>query len=346
MKTIVLTGGGTAGHCTPHFALIQKLKHHFDKIYYIGSINGIEKRLVLEKGIPYYEIETVKLKRSLSLSNLKIPFILHSSVNSAKKILKELSPSVVFSKGGFVGLPVTIASKKLKIPVVVHESDLTLGLANKIASRFSDLTLTTFPDTAKSIKNGLCVGSPIREELFLGNRENSLKKYGFSSNKPTLLITGGSTGAKTINELVVSCISELIKKFNVLHIVGSGNLTNTFISGYHQSEFTDMIIAYAVADLCVSRAGSNTLFELIALKIPTLLIPLPKGASRGDQIENAEHFYKKGLVNYILQEKLTPKTFLYEIEKLYKDSASLKAKLKSVNLAPANNKIIEILTKY
>ena len=346
MKTIVLTGGGTAGHCTPHFALIEKLKTHFDKIYYIGSIEGIEKRLVAEIGIPYYEIPTVKLKRSLTPYNLKIPFLLIGSVNSAKKILKELSPCVVFSKGGFVGLPVTIASKKLKIPVVIHESDLTIGLANKIASRFSDLTLTTFQDTANSIKNGLCVGSPIRRELFLGNRENSLKKYGFSSRKPTLLITGGSTGAKTINELVLSCVNELVKKFNVLHIVGKGNLTNTFINGYFQTEFTDMKNAYAVADFCVSRAGSNTIFELIALKIPTLLIPLPKGASRGDQIENAEHFYKKGLVNFILQEKLTAKTFLYEIEKLYKDSASLKAKLKSANVTPGNNKIIDILTKY
>lgn len=346
MKTIVLTGGGTAGHCTPHFALIEKLRKHFDKIYYIGSIEGIEKRLVTEKGIPYYEIPTVKLKRSLAPSNLKIPFLLLGSVNSAKKILKELSPSVVFSKGGFVGLPVTIASKKLKIPVVIHESDLSLGLANKIASRFADLTLTTFQETAKSVKNGLCVGSPIRRELFLGNRENSLKKYGFSSDKPTLLITGGSTGAKSINELVLSSVNELVKKFNVLHVVGKGNLTNTFINGYFQTEFTDMKNAYAVADICVSRAGSNTLFELISLKIPTLLIPLPKGASRGDQIENAEHFYKKGLVNYILQEKLTQKTFLYEIEKLYNDSASLKAKLKSANVTPGNNKIIDILTKY
>ena len=346
MKTIILTGGGTAGHCTPHFALIEGLKKHFDKIYYIGSEQGIEKRLVTEKGIPYFEIPTVKLKRSLSVCNLKIPFLLAKSVRSAKKILKELNPSVVFSKGGFVGLPVTIASKKLNIPVIIHESDLTLGLANKIATRFSNATLTTFEYTAKSIKNGLCVGSPIREELFLGNRAKSLKKYGLSSDKPTLLITGGSMGAKYINDLTVNTVQQLVKKYNVLHLVGKGNLTNTFINGYFQTEFTDMKDAYAVADICVSRAGSNTLFELLALKIPTLLIPLPKLESRGDQIQNAEHFYKKGLVNYIPQEKLSAKTYVHEIDKLYKERGLLLSKLKNSSITSGNDKIIDILCKY
>lgn len=346
MKTIVLTGGGTAGHCTPHFALIERLKKHFDKIYYMGSVDGIEKRLVTEKGIPYYEIPTVKLKRSLTISNLKIPFLLIKSVNSAKKILKEIKPDVVFSKGGFVGLPVAIASKKLKIPVVIHESDLTLGLANKIASRFSDITLTTFENTAKLIPNGLAVGSPIREELFLGSREKALKKYGFSFEKPTLLITGGSSGAKAINELTVKNANTLTKKYNVLHIVGKGNLTNTFIKGYYQTEFTDMKDAYAVADICVSRAGSNTLFELLSLKIPTLLIPLPKTQSRGDQIENAEYFYKKGLVNFILQEKLTDNSFIYEIDKLYNEKSLILSKLKNSSVKAGNDKIIEILSKY
>ncbi len=346
MKTIVLTGGGTAGHCTPHFALTEELKKHFDNIYYIGSVDGIEKRLVKEKNLPYYEIPTVKLKRSLSLSNLKIPFLLIKSVNSAKKILKELKPSVVFSKGGFVGLPVTIASKLLKIPVIIHESDLTLGLANKIASRFSALTLTTFEDTAKSVSNGVAVGPPIRKELFLGSREQSLKKYGFSADKPTLLITGGSMGAKAINEITVKNARELTKKYNVLHIVGKGNLTSTFIKGYYQTEFTDMKDAYAIADISISRAGSNTLFELLSLKIPTLLIPLPKQESRGDQIENAEFFYKKGLVNYLPQENLTDKTFIFEIDKLIKDKNLILSKLKNANINAGTDKIIEILSKY
>ena len=346
MKTIVLTGGGTAGHCTPHFAMLEKLKKHFDKIYYIGSINGIEKTLACEKGIPYYEIPTVKLKRSLTFSNLKIPFALINSINSAKRVLKELNPTVVFSKGGFVGLPVTIASKKLKIPVIIHESDLSLGLANKIASRFADKTLTTFESTANTVKNGVYVGSPIRDELFLGDRLKSIKKYGFSTKKPTLLVTGGSSGAKAINQMVVKSAKELTKNYNLLHIVGKGNLSNTFINGYYQTEFTDMKEAYAVADICVSRAGSNTVFELLALKIPSLLIPLPKLESRGDQIENAKYFYQKGLCNYILQEELTDENFVKQVDLLYENKNKLKENLKIQNVTPANDKISEILIKY
>ena len=346
MKTIVLTGGGTAGHCTPHFALLEGLEKHFDKIYYIGSELGIEKRLVTEKGIPYFEIPTVKLKRSLTLSNLKIPFMLIKSVSSAKKILKELKPSVVFSKGGFVGLPVTIASKKLNIPVIIHESDLTLGLANKIASKFSSKTLTTFSSTAKPLKNGLCVGSPVRKELFLGNRENALLKYGFSKEKPTLLIIGGSSGAKFINDLTFKTAPELVKKFNVLHVVGKGNLNGLLLKGYYQTEFADMSKAYAVTDICLSRAGSNTLFELLALKIPSLIIPLPKGESRGDQVENAEYFYKQGLINYVAQERLSCEVFTSEIYKLYNEKNFLLTKLKRENIEIGNDKIIDILTKY
>lgn len=346
MKTIVLTGGGTAGHCTPHFALLKNLKKHFDEIYYIGSINGIEKRLVQEKNIPYYEIPTVKLKRSFSISNLKIPFSLINSVSSAKRVLKELNPTVVFSKGGFVGLPVTIACNKLNIPVIIHESDLSLGLANKIASRFAKLTLTTFESTAKTIKNGLYVGSPIREELYQGDRNKSLKKYGFSSKKPTLLITGGSSGAKAINQMVIDSVDELTKKYNVLHIVGKGNLSNVFTKGYYQTEFTDMKDAYSVADICVSRAGSNTIFELATLKIPTLLIPLPKLESRGDQIENAKYFAQKGLCRYILQEDLTKGDFKLQVDALYQNKEDLKQNLIKANITPANDKITKILTKY
>ncbi len=346
MKTIILTGGGTAGHCTPHFALINMLKKHFDNIYYIGSENGIEKTLVKEKNIPYYEIPTVKLKRSLTLQNLKIPFLLAKSVNSAKKILKELKPDVVFSKGGFVGLPVTIASKKLKIPVIIHESDLSVGLANKIASKFSVCTLTSFEETAKKVKNGVFVGSPVREELFLGNKEKSLKVYNLSKNKPTLLVVGGSSGATAINNAVVQNLDLLLEKFNVLHVVGKGNLTNVFKNNYCQTEFTNMKDAYAVADICISRAGSNTLFELISLKIPTLVIPLPTLESRGDQIENAEYFYKKGLIRYLPQENLTRKTLIYEIDKLYEQRNVIINKIINAKVSDGNKKICDIICKY
>ena len=206
MKNIVLTGGGTAGHCIPHFAILPKIKEHFDGVYYVGSINGIEKDLVKSKQIPYFAIETVKLKRKLTPSNLSIPFKLIKGIKEAEKVLTELKPNVVFSKGGFVGLPVTIAAKKLNIPIVVHESDLSVGLSNKIASKYSDYTLTSFEETAKTIKNGLHVGSPIREELFSVNKQESLKHYRLSGNKPVLLVTGGSLGAQKINQLVTEII--------------------------------------------------------------------------------------------------------------------------------------------
>ena len=345
MKTIVLTGGGTAGHCAPHFAILQDIKTHFDKVYYIGSVNGIEKQLVSEKSIPYYAIPTIKLKRSLTLSNLKIPFALLKSVKAAKKILKELKPSVVFSKGGYVGLPVTIAAKTLKIPVVIHESDYTLGLANKIASRFADKTLTTFYETAKDIKNGVYVGSPLRQELFVKTKRN-YKQFGFYEDKPTLLITGGSSGAQAINKLVLENLEKLTKKYNVFHIVGKGNLPNIKTKGYYSVEFIDMAIAYNMADLCISRAGSNTAFELVALKIPTLFIPLPQTSSRGDQIQNAKYFYSKGLCHYVLEEELTIDSFASEIDNLYNNKDRLTKNLKKCSVTSANNKISKILVKY
>jgi UDP-N-acetylglucosamine--N-acetylmuramyl-(pentapeptide) pyrophosphoryl-undecaprenol N-acetylglucosamine transferase len=224
MRTIVLTGGGTIGHSAPHFAIIPYL--NFDKIYYIGSKTGIEKNFVLSKGLDYFDIEPCKLKRSLSFSNLKIPFTFKKSVNDARDILKKLNPSVVFSKGGYVGLPVTVASKKLDIPVIIHESDLTLGLANKIASKFATKTLTSFEKTAYSVKNGEYVGSPIREELFSKSKTEALNYYNISSDKPVLLVTGGSSGARAINKLVLSALPKLIKYFTVLHVVGKGNLSN------------------------------------------------------------------------------------------------------------------------
>lgn len=344
MRTIVLTGGGTIGHTAPHFAIIPYL--NFDKIYYIGSKTGIEKNFVLSKGLDYFEIEPCKLKRSLSFSNLKIPFTFKKSVKDAKEILKELNPLVVFSKGGYVGLPVTVASKKLNIPVIIHESDLSLGLANKIASKFSTKTLTSFEKTAYSVKNGEYVGSPIREELFSKSKLEAFNYYNISSDKPVLLVTGGSSGAKAINKLVLSSLPKLLKYFTVLHVVGKGNLSNKKIKGYYEIEFTDMSYAYKVADVCLSRAGSNTAFELIANKIPTLFIPLPKTESRGDQIENAKYFKSLNLADYIYQENLDENTLTNKLLKVYANRNYFMDNFKNYNLKIGNKIIAEILNKY
>ena len=288
MSTIVLTGGGTAGHCAPNLALIPYLKKDFDKIYYIGSKNGIEKDIIKKTDIPYFAVDTVKFKRDFSLSNLSIPFKLIRGTRSAGKFLDILRPDVVFSKGGYVALPVVLAAKKRKIPVVAHESDFTVGLANKISARYCKCTLTAFPETAKKVRRGVYVGNPLRKDLFTMDKTAALSFYGLKGDKPVILVTGGSSGAKRVNDAVRAALPKLIKKFDVLHICGKGNIDKkTAYDGYKQIEFTEMEKAYAVADICVSRAGSNTLFELLALNIPSLLIPLPKGVSRGDQVLNA-----------------------------------------------------------
>ena len=342
-KTIVLTGGGTLGHCTPHFAVLPYLKNYFDDIAYIGSFTGLERAAVEKENIPYYPIETVKLIRGLTVKNLKIPFKLKKSVIDAKKILIKLNPAVVFSKGGFVGLPVTIAAKKLHIPVIIHESDLSMGLANKIAARFSEKTLTTFLPTSKKVKNGEYVGAPVREELFSVTKSEGLKKYGFTGEKPVLLITGGSLGAAALNKLVLSSLDGLLKTFDVLLICGKNNLSGIKKAGFKETEFTDMRFAYAAASVCVSRAGSNTAFELMCLKIPALFIPLPKNASRGDQIENAGYFKSLNVAAVIEQNDLTPNEFTRKIFDLYSHKDYYIKNMTEKNFTPANKKIADIL---
>ena len=346
MKTIVLTGGGTAGHCTPNLALIEQLYKHFDKIYYIGSQGGIEENLVKEKNIPYFSIPCVKLVRNNVTKNLSLPFKFISSIKSAKKILKDLKPNVVFSKGGYVGLPVTISASQLNIPVIVHESDLTLGLSNKIASKFALKTLTSFESTANAVKNGLYVGSPIKKQLFEVSKSTALRHFNFKTDKPVLLITGGSLGAKKINETAIKILPKLLKDFYVLHLVGKGNLSSFSHPDYRQIEFYDMKYCYNACDFAISRAGANTAFELIALNIPTLFIPLPKGNSRGDQVDNAKYFASKNLALLLEQENLNETTLLTEIRNLVRNKTLLVDNMSRLPNVNANEKIVEILNKY
>ncbi len=343
MKSIVLTGGGTIGHTAPHFAILPHL--NFDKVYYIGS-QGIEKDYVLNKKLPYYEINPVKLHRRITIKNFEIPFKFISSINESVKILKELKPNVVFSKGGFVGLPVTIAANKLNIPVIIHESDLTLGLANKIASRFAKSTLTTFEETATRLKNGVYVGAIIREELFLKSKKDALNEFKINTNKPILLVTGGSSGSKIINQTLLNCLDDLTKHFFIIHLVGKGNLTKTKRANYIEMEFGDMALLYKLCDIALSRGGSNTAFELTALKKLTLFVPLSKKSSRGDQIDNANYFKNLKLCKVLYEENLTPKTLLNSLLNLYENKDYYLNNLNAFNFSLANEKVAEILNKY
>lgn len=329
MKTIVLTGGGTAGHIMPNIALIPYLNKDY-ALHYIGT-SGMEKDIITKSTtLPFHEITSAKLVRSFTLKNLAIPFKLFKGIRQAKKILKQLSPVCVFSKGGFVAVPVVIAAKKLKIPVVSHESDFSLGLANKICAKFSVVVCTSFYHTATTTPNGVYTGSPIRQSLYQGKKQVALKECNFETTKPVLLIFGGSLGAKPINEVIKQSLTQLVKTYNIVHIVGKNNLyENPFPNSVYLIEFTHKIEHFfALADYVVCRSGSNAIFELLALQKPMLLIPLPKGSSRGDQIENANEFKKHKFAHVLFQENLNSKTLLQSLSDLQKNKDNLVSTMK------------------
>lgn len=345
MATIILTGGGSAGHVTPHLAILPYLKNDFDKIYYIGSKNGIEKNIIENIGIPYYPITTAKLIRKFNGKNFLIPFKVLTGINEAGKILDKLKPNVIFSKGGYVSVPVVMAAKKRKIPIVSHESDYSIGLANKIAAKYSKRVLTSFPDTAKEIKKGEFVGSPIRKNLIIKPNKELYAQFGFKGDKPILLIIGGSQGSKAINDIVRQSINDLLKDFDIIHICGKGNLDCEINKkGYFQVEYMNNIEnAFTVASVCVSRAGSNSIFELASLKKPCVLIPLPKGISRGDQTQNALYFEKLGLASVLQQESLTSTSLITQIYAAYRNNDILQKNFAKNPVKDASRIISRIL---
>lgn len=342
MKKIVFTGGGTAGHVMPNIAIIEEIKNKA-KIYYIGS-KAVEKQIVEKQNIPFFEISSTKLKRNFSLSNFLIPFKLLKAISQSKKILKKINPDVVFSKGGYVALPVVIAAKKLKIKVISHESDITMGLANKLCKNKSDLICTSFESTAKNLKNGLFTGSPIRKQIFCGNKTKAKALFKNYLPKPTILIVGGSLGSKTINQIVHKSLNSL-KNFNIIHIVGKGNINdNIKMDNYVQIEFSKNIEdLYAFSDVVISRAGSNAINEILALNKPNILIPLSKKASRGDQILNANYFKQKGYSKVIFEEDLSPITLVENIKDVLKNKQKYINAMKNSGVKLANEKIIKLL---
>lgn len=294
-KTIVLTGGGTAGHVTPNLALIPYLKDEFD-IYYIGG-GGIEETLVSPRtDVSYSSISAPKLQRDKFFANFSLVRRIPEAVSEAKKLLDIIEPNIVFGKGGYVSFPVAVAARK-HCPVIIHESDRSLGLTNKLIKRRAAQVLSSF-----EIKGALCTGSPIRRELYDGKANRIV--YEKVDGKPVLLVTGGSQGAKALNDAVAAHLEELLERFNVIHLTGKGKSVLPPCRGYLPMEFTTNIAdCYAACDLCLTRGGSNTLFELAALKKKSLIVPLEK-ASRGDQIENAEYFTSKNYAHTLRERDL------------------------------------------
>ena len=323
MKHIVLTGGGTAGHVTPNLALIPRLRDLGYRISYIGSYSGIEKQLIEDAGIPYYGIATGKLRRYRDLKNLSDPFRVVKGLFQAGNLMRKLKPDVVFSKGGYVAVPVVIAAGRRKIPVITHESDMTPGLANRICFPYASKVCCNFPETKEQLPEGKAVvtGTPIRPELLRGSAASGRDFCGFDAEKPVLMIMGGSQGSVTVNEWVRKALPELCREFQVIHLCGKGNLDPNLneMPGYVQYEYIkdELPDLFALADVLISRAGANAICEISALAKPNLLIPLSANASRGDQILNARSFEKQGFSMVLEEEELSEEKLTRAVHDLY-----------------------------
>jgi UDP-N-acetylglucosamine--N-acetylmuramyl-(pentapeptide) pyrophosphoryl-undecaprenol N-acetylglucosamine transferase len=349
MKTIVLTGGGTAGHVTPHLALLPRLMKEGWQAHYIGTKDGIERGLIEGRdGIAYHAISSGKLRRYFSPRNLTDPFRVLAGFFQAFRILGRIRPDIVFSKGGFVAVPVVAAAWMRGIPVLAHESDLTPGLANRISARFAKKVATTFPECAAALgKKGVHTGTPMRAELFSGSRDAGLKLAGFPGDKPVLLMMGGSQGAQSVNDALRAALPKLLPRMDVLHLCGKGkrdeHLDGT--PGYFQAEYLDAELpdALAAADLILSRAGANAIGEFLALKKPMLLVPYPKGASRGDQILNAENYAARGLARVLPQEKLTPDTLAEALFALMGQAEEIRRAMREAPAADGTGAVLQLI---
>ncbi|MFD2751576.1 undecaprenyldiphospho-muramoylpentapeptide beta-N-acetylglucosaminyltransferase [Virgibacillus siamensis] len=348
-KRIMFTGGGTAGHVIVNLALIPIFQKEGWEIDYIGSKSGIERKLIGQlDGVTYYPIATGKLRRYMSKENFKDPFKVLKGTVQAWRIIGKRKPSVIFSKGGFVSVPVIMAAKMRGVPAVIHESDFTPGLANKLAIPFAKKVLATFPETMNYLPKAKAeyVGAVIRDELFTGDKEAGLKKCGFNREKPVLLIMGGSGGSEKINQTVRNGLDALLPEFQIVHICGYGK-TDSAVDrdGYTQYEYVNEELKdlFAACDFVLSRAGSNAIFEFLALRKPMLLVPLTKQASRGDQIINANSFLDQGYASVLEEEKMTEESLVHELLQLKKKSPVIVDNMRKYQSDKSRDRVIEII---
>ncbi len=353
-KTIILTGGGTAGHVTPNLALLPKLEELGYEVHYIGSYEGIEKTLLANFDVPYYGISSGKLRRYFDVKNFSDPFKVLKGYGQARRLIRKIKPDIVFSKGGFVSVPVIFAAKHLHVPSIIHESDLTPGLANRLAIPSATKVCCNFPETLGHLPSDKAVltGSPIRQELLQGDPQAAKKLCGFSADLPTILVIGGSLGSVKINEALREALPDLLKDFQIIHLCGKGNVDLAYENtpGYFQLEYANEELRdlFALADLVISRAGANAICELLALHKPNLLIPLSAAASRGDQILNAASFEKQGFSLVLKEEDLSPTSLVTKVKELYDNrDAYLGAMESSKQLSSIDTivSMIEDLTK-
>ncbi len=349
MKRIVLTGGGTAGHVTPNIALLPKLREEGYDVHYIGSYEGIERNLIEEFDVPYYGISSGKLRRYFDPKNFSDPFKVVKGYTEASSLIKKLKPDVVFSKGGFVSVPVVLAAKRRGVPCIIHESDMTPGLANKICIPCAKKVCTNFPETIKNIPGNKAVltGSPIRQELFEGSKEKGLAFCGFTSEKPVLLIIGGSLGSVVVNDAVRAILPQLLEQFQIIHLCGKGKVDESLngTKGYVQFEYIkqELTDLFAASDLIISRAGANAICEILALKKPNILVPLSAAASRGDQILNAKSFKKQGFSYVIEEEELNKDSLMKAVNEVFANREKYVAAMEKSPLNDAIETIMQLI---
>lgn len=349
MKRIILTGGGTAGHVTPNIALLPRLKKLGYDIHYIGSYTGIEKELIEQFEIPYHGISSGKLRRYFSVQNFTDPFRVLKGFQEANKLIKELKPDVIFSKGGFVSVPVVMAGKRRHVPTIIHESDMTPGLANKISIPSATKVCCNFPETLEHLpkEKAVLTGSPIRQELLEGSKTAALEFCDLTDDKPVILIIGGSLGSVVVNNAIRSILPELLKDFHVIHLCGKGKMDDSLksLKGYVQFEYIQNQLKdlFALTDIVISRAGANAICELLALRKPNLLVPLSANASRGDQILNARSFEHQGFSVVLEEEDLSKDTLLNSIHKLYQHKNTYINAMKHSSQQDSINTIIKLI---
>jgi UDP-N-acetylglucosamine--N-acetylmuramyl-(pentapeptide) pyrophosphoryl-undecaprenol N-acetylglucosamine transferase len=351
-KSIVFTGGGTAGHVTPNLPLMTAFKLEGWKVSYIGSADGIEKNMIEATNTTFYPVKNGKLRRYFSLKNFIDPFKITLGIIQSYLMLRKLKPQVLFSKGGFVAFPVVVGAWLNRIPVVAHESDMTVGLANKLCLPFIDTLCVNFAVTKNHLKNQekvIVTGTPVRAELFHGILEKGLALCNFNNEKPCLLVIGGSIGARSINYVIREALPELTKYYQVIHLCGKGKVDKGLnnIPGYCQFEYVNAELAdlFACAEVVISRSGANSLYEILALAKPHILIPLSARVSRGDQIQNARYFEKLGISKVIDDEKLTVDKLTEVLSQLMREKEAIIQKIQALKISSATEAIMEILHK-
>lgn len=352
MKTIVFTGGGSAGHVTPNIALMHKLAQLGWEIKYIGSATGIEKDIIEREGVPFYSISSGKLRRYFDLKNFKDPFRVMKGVFESYRLLRRLKPAIVFSKGGFVSVPVVLGSRMNKIPVIIHESDITPGLANKISIPFATKVCVTFPESLQHVQRDKAelTGLPIREHILSGKASRAYQLCDFHTQKPVIMVMGGSLGSQVINQAVRGNLERLLAQFQIVHLCGKGNISSELANtrGYKQFEYLndELPDILAMTELVISRAGATSIYEFLVMEKPMLLIPLSLQASRGDQILNAESFQKAGYADVLQEEALTADTLAERVEALHANRETHKAAMQLRKESDAVASIVKLIETY